>query len=150
MFRFKLDFLLRYRQQKEETAMLELARRVRVANKIENEIQDIEERKSQLSSSVQSMAGTTIPAASFLMYADCRNSLTLRSREATRRLTRAETQIEEQRRQLVKCSVDRKIIDKYKERLKENHSREEGLKEQKNLDELAALTRSRRDYGKEE
>jgi flagellar biosynthesis chaperone FliJ len=50
---------------------------------------------------------------------------------------------------LVECSVNRKIIDKYKERLKENHLKEESLKEQKNLDELAALTRSRRDYGNE-
>jgi flagellar FliJ protein len=150
MFRFKLEFLLRYRRQKEETAMMELARRVRMANEIENEIQDIEERKEQLAASVSSMTGTCVPGPVFLMYADCRQALTRSGREAARKLTRAEAQIEQQRQNLVKCSVDRKVIDKYKERLKQHHLKEEGLKEQKNLDELAALARSRRDYGSEE
>jgi flagellar FliJ protein len=147
MFRFKLEFLLRFRKQKEEAAMMELARRVRIANKIENEIQDIEERKNQLAASVSSMTGTRVPGTVFLMYADCRESLTKSAQEAARQLSRAEARIEQQRRDLVKCSVDRKVIDKYKERLKEQHHQEEGLKEQKNLDELAALAKSRRDHG---
>ena len=62
MFRFKLDFLLRYRRQKEEEAMYELARRIRETNDIRANLEGLKMRSGELAADVLKRAAAPIPA----------------------------------------------------------------------------------------
>jgi flagellar export protein FliJ len=78
------------------------------------------------------------------MYTEYQSHLHDQSRQAGRQLAQAERKIDQQRRTLIALSVDRKVIEQYKERCKTAFECEQELKDQKNLDELAALARDRR------
>jgi flagellar FliJ protein len=146
MFKFKLEFLLRYRKQKEETAMFELAQKVRQANQIDAEIMELGEKSVGVAEAVSRTVGTCLPASVLLLYKDHQEYLRNQAKEASKRLGLAEQQIEKQRQVLVEKSKDRKMVEVYKENLKSAYQKEEAIREQKNLDELAMLARLRRDH----
>jgi flagellar FliJ protein len=146
MFRFKLEFLLKYRQQKEEMAMLKLAQCVREANRFENELEDIKDRTVELESEVRSQTAAPISAPVYNMYMNYKAHLRECGQDAACRLAKAENQVEEQRRTLVAASVDRKIMERFKEKEKEAFVEEEQRKEQEVLDELSSISYSRRDH----
>ena len=144
MFKFRLDFLLRFRRQLEELAKYELAERVRRANLIETRLLELRERSGQLVESMQRKADDPIPAPLFSMYKDYLDQLRREKEAVANELTRAEDQVEKQRQALVQASVERKVIDRLKERQKQAYMENEARQQQGILDELAALARSRR------
>jgi flagellar export protein FliJ len=145
MFHFKLEFLLRYRTQKEEMAMYELAQRVREANQIENELLEIQDRCHELAEEVSSRtADDCVPAPVYCMYKHYLDHLRTRTETTEKRLNKAERRIEEHRVKLVEASVARKTMDLYKDGQLTEYKEKEHLSEQKKLDELATLARSRR------
>ncbi|MBF0528577.1 MAG: flagellar export protein FliJ [Deltaproteobacteria bacterium] len=146
MFRFKLEFLLRYRRQKEELAMFELAERVRKANEIENYILDLQERAEELVASVRGLDGNIIPSSKFTMYSEHREYLREEEKRTRHYLLQAEAAVEQQRQKLVEISVQRKIIERYKEKQKADYDKTAAGLEQKNLDELAALAAVRKTH----
>ena len=133
MFKFKLEFLQRYRRQKEDLAMLELAQRVRKLNEIESEVEDLHQRRSEIQAGLKNQFNAPIPATVFTLYQNHQEFLKKQGLNAERQLARAETLVERQRAKLVKCSVERKTIDRYKEKLKESHQQQEMIEEQKIL-----------------
>ena len=149
MFRFKLEFLLRFRRQKEEMAMYELAQRIRVANQIETELTDIREDASRIAETVKAQAGQTVAAPVFAMYKNYQDHLRKSTKVAEHRLVKAEKRIEEQRQKLVTASVDRKVIEKFRDRQKETHTAETARKAQNDMDELSSLARRRRENEEE-
>ena len=144
VFKFQLEFLLRYRTQKEEQAMYKLAECVRKANDIECELQEIDERRGQLADAVRSLEEECVPAAVYTMYTGHRDHLHRMCQAAARRLRLAEVEVEKKRECLVAASIEKKTIARFKEKRKEEYNRVEALKEQKNLDELASIARSRK------
>lgn len=146
MFRFKLEFLLRYRRQKEELAMFELAQRVRQANDIENRLIDIRERDQELVSSIRGLSGSIVPATVFSMYQGFRDHLALEEKRTEHQLQQAEIAMEKQRLQLVAASVQRKIMERFKEKQKSDYDTAHARLEQNNLDELAALAAVRKTH----
>jgi len=144
MFRFKLDFLLRYRRQKEEEAMYELARRIRETNDIRSNLERLKMRSGELAADVLERAAAPVPAPVYKMYKDYLGYLRRKKENTLASLAQAETEVEEQRRRLIQASVDRKIIDRFKEIQHEAYLEAEARREQNNLDELAALGASRR------
>ena len=146
MFHFKLEFLRRYRIQKEELAMYELAQKVREANQIEDELMGIKDRCHELGEEVsRRTADSCLPAPVYCMYKNYQDHLRSVEENTEKRLYKAELCIEEHRVKLVKASVDRKTIDHYKDRQQTEYRQNENIGEQKNLDELATLARSRRE-----
>ena len=145
MFRFKLNFLLRFRRQKEEMAMYELAQRIRVANQIETELTDIREQSGRIAETVSAQCGQTVNASVLVMYKNYQDHLRQSHKVAEHRLMKAEERIEAQRGKLVTASVDRKVIEKFRDRQKENHDAESARKSQIEMDELTSLARRRRD-----
>ena len=144
MFRFKLEFLLRYRRQQEETAMHELAKCIRKTNQVEAELCNLRERSEELVSELNRCAASGMPAALFQMYCSFMDHLGRSSRAAERRLDRMEAQVEDHRHKLVEASVERKMIERFKERQHEAHVREESRLEQISLDELSTISQSRK------
>lgn len=144
-----MEFLLRYRKQKEETAMFELAQKVRQANQLDAEIMELDEKAVGVDEAVRQTVGTSVPATIFMMYKDHQEHLRRQAVEARKRLVQAEKQMEKQRQVLVEKSKERKTVEVYKEKLKTVYHREELIRENKNLDELAMLARLRRDQENE-
>ncbi|MEW6264158.1 MAG: flagellar export protein FliJ [Thermodesulfobacteriota bacterium] len=150
MFRFRLEFLLRYRRQKEELAMYELAQRVREANQIEGELEDVRRRGRELTEELRERTAQDLPAPVFTLYKDYQEHLRRRELVTERRLTHAESRIEQQRQVLVAASVERKTIERFKERRQKENQALEGRREQNTLDELASLARLRIDHARKE
>ncbi|MFH1091483.1 MAG: flagellar export protein FliJ, partial [Pseudomonadota bacterium] len=89
-------------------------------------------------------ADEPIPAPLFSLYKDYLDQLRREREAAAYELTRAEGRVEKQRQALVQASVERKVIERLKERQKQVHTELEAHKQQNISDELAALARSRR------
>jgi flagellar export protein FliJ len=129
--------------------MYELAERIRTANQIENEIAHNEERSRQVAEEAREKGREGMPGAIYALYSSYRDDLGLRSRDARRRLVRAEALVEKQRQALVKASVDRKIMETFKERQRQTYLRETARKEQEEMEEMAAMVQSRKPHEEE-
>ncbi len=126
--------------------MLKLAKCVREANRFENELEDIKDRKIEIDAEVRGQTAAPISATVYNLYMNYKEHLRECSLDATCRLAEAEVQVEEQRQKLVNASVDRKVMERYKEKEKETFTEEEQRKEQGVLDELSSISYSRRDH----
>lgn len=124
--------------------MYELARRIRETNDIRSNLERLKMRSGELAADVLERAAAPVPAPVYKMYKDYLGYLRRKKENTLASLAQAETEVEEQRRRLIQASVDRKIIDRFKEIQHEAYLEAEARREQNNLDELAALGASRR------
>ncbi|MBU2550734.1 MAG: flagellar export protein FliJ [Proteobacteria bacterium] len=138
--------MIRYRRQLEETAMFELANRIRQANEIEDQLEQIRRRSAELSRDVRERAADRLPAPVLAMYRDYQEHLRQSGHAARGRLTRVEAQIEEKRQALIQASVDRKTIERFKEKQHQAWSVDEARKEQNILDEMVTLAEARKEH----
>lgn len=145
-FRFKLDFLLRFRRQREEMAMYELAKRIREAGAIQAELDNLRDRSGELASAIRDQSDDLIPVPVFWLYKSYLDDLRRRTVTTENALDRAEMRVEQQRQKLVAASVDRKVIEKYKDIKKESFLADQTRQEQNNLDELAVISASRKPH----
>ncbi len=146
-FSFRLDFLLRYRRQKEEMAMLELAQKVRLAEQFKNELNRIRLRSDELADDVREKSAAPIPAPVFNLYQSYLDALRQRNLDTEYKLGKAETEVAKKREKLVEASVDRKMIERFEEMERDKHKAEGAREEQNNLDELAAIAVARKVNG---
>jgi flagellar FliJ protein len=143
MFRFTLEFLLRYRRQKEETAMYELARRVRSARQVQAEIDRVRQRADELVSEQQALTGTAQTAALLSLYSEYLHQLRALVDLRNEDLVQANREVDAERRRLRQASIERKIMERLKEIQRQAYQEEEARREAKVLDEFIT-TRSRR------
>lgn len=143
MFRFRLDFLLRYRRQLEETEMYELANKVRAANQIQTDLAEVRTRAKELADSVRQRTSVKVTAPVLALYSNYLHELRKRNLAGQNNLARAEKEVDRQRETLTEAAIKRKSI----ERLEELEGRafiEADLKrEQKVFDELTSLKSAR-------
>ena len=143
MFRFRLDFLLRYRRQLEETEMYELANKVRAANQIQTDLAEVRTRAKELTDSVRQRTSVKVTAPVLALYSNYLHELRKRNLAGQSNLARAEKEVDRQRETLTEAAIKRKSI----ERLEELEGRafiETDLKrEQKVFDELTSLKSAR-------
>lgn len=144
MYKFNLEFLLQYRRQKEEAEMYELANRVRRVNQIESELEDIKVRAAELKESVKKKGRTEISGPILELYSAYIQQLRILRSSTKQVLAEAESRVEDQRQNLTRVAVDRKIVDRLKEIMKEAYLTEEARKELKMLDEAAVIKAGRK------
>lgn len=145
-FKFKLDFLIKLRHRKEEEAMGKLARRLASIKELEKEISQLSEKKNHLVGELaEKIKAGEITIPLLTMYKDFDHKLAkdLARLNEFLRLSRRE-EIKE-RAALTKASVDRKVMEKLKEKKKEEFVAAEMYLAQNNLEEMAALAKARRD-----
>jgi len=119
--------------------MLELAGRIREAGAKRSELEGLVARSRELASEVRDRSAEPIPAPVLILYRDYLDHLRRARKDAQRGLDQTEALVAEKRRKLVEASIQRRIIDRYKEIQHEKYSEAENRREQKSLDELAAL-----------
>jgi flagellar FliJ protein len=145
-FKFRLDFLIKMRQRKEEEAMSRLAKRLASIRDIEEEIVNLTERKDRLAGELDEKvkAGAiTVPLIILYKEYDAKMVKDIARANEFLRLSRRE-EVKE-RAALAKAAIDRKIMEKLKEKKKEEFIVEQAYLEQNNLEEMAALAKARRD-----
>jgi len=145
-FKFKLDFLIKLRQRKEEEAMSRLAKRLASIRELERELAEITEEKDRLIAELDEKIKSgqiTIPLLT--LYKDYDHKLALDLAKLTEFLRLSRREEAKERAALAQASIDRKIMEKLKEKKKAEHRAEEAYVEQNNLEEMAALAKARRD-----
>ena len=125
-FHFSMQKVLDYREQLEEEAKVRLAK----AEQQRNELLEQEER---LYTHPPSNAGERWLLEHFV------KGLKADMAATAVQLRAAENMVEESRRILAQRAMDRKILDKLKERQKQHYMHDERMKEQRFNDEIATL-----------
>ncbi len=143
MFRFRLDFLLRYRRQLEETEMYELANKVRAANQIQTDLAEVRTRANELAESVRQRTSGKVTAPLLALYSNYLHELRKRNLAGQSNLARAEKEVDRQRETLTEASIKRKSFERLEELERKAFIETDLKREQKVLDELASLKTAR-------
>lgn len=146
VFKFRMDFLIKARKRKEEEAMARLAQRLASIDELKREITGLDQYKArlqeQLAEKIHSGA-LSIPLLSMYREYDLKLSRDLVRLHEFLRLSRREEAKE--RAALTRASIDRKVMEKLKEKKKAEFVAEQMYIEQNSLEEMAALAKARRD-----
>lgn len=145
-FKFRMDFLIKARKRKEEEAMARLAQRLASIDELEREITGLDQYKARLQEELAEKihsGALSIPLLSMYREYDLKLSRDLARLHEFLRLSRREEAKE--RAALTRASIDRKVMEKLKEKKKAEFVAEQMYIEQNNLEEMAALAKARRD-----
>ncbi|MEE9436943.1 MAG: flagellar export protein FliJ [Candidatus Adiutricales bacterium] len=143
MFRFRLDFLLRYRRQLEETEMYELANKVRAANQIQTDLAEVRTRAKELADSVRQRTSVKVTAPVLALYSNYLHELRKRNLAGQSNLARAEKEVDRQRETLTEAAIKRKSIERLEELERRAFIETDLKREQKVFDELTSLKSAR-------
>ena len=143
-FRFPLDFLIKLRTRREEEARLRLAQRLASIQDLLEEIEATQTLRARLTAELSDkIKSGRLEVALLKLYRDYDQK---QARELNRlneflRLSRREEAKE--RAALIKASVDRKIMEKLKEKKEAEFLAALAAREQNEMEELATLVRAR-------
>ncbi len=148
MFRFRLDFLLRYRRQLEEAEMYELANKIRAANQIQTDLAEVRTRANELADSVRQRTSVKVTAPVLALYSNYLHELRKRDIAGQSNLAKAEKEVDRQREILTGASIKRKSYEKLEEVERRTFIETDLKREQKVFDELASLKSARKNDDK--
>lgn len=136
-FHFSMQKVLDYREQLEEEAKVRLAKAEQQRNELRSRLEiirkDLMEQEERLYTRPPSSAGERWLLEHFV------KGLKADMAATAVQLRAAESMVEESRRILAQRAMDRKILDKLKERQKQHYMHDERMKEQRFNDEIATL-----------
>ncbi len=145
-FNFRLDFLIKLRRRKEEEAMARLAKRLASIRDIEDEITRLNERKDRLAAELaEKMKSGAITVPLIILYKEYDAKLVKDIARAHEFLRLSRREEAKERAALARAAIDRKIMEKLKEKKQTEFLEEQAYLEQNNLEEMAALAKARRD-----
>ncbi len=132
-FKFRLEQVLRYREQLESRAKMAFAR---ACLDLAEQVKKLNELRELLKK--QELLPYQNPQEYWLRTNFIR-SLNEDIDEAELNRQRLELQVERRRVELVKAGQERRLLDRLKEKQAERYAHEQLLKEEKELDEVASL-----------
>ncbi len=142
-FKFKMDFLIKMRERKEEEAMLKLAKRLASIKDLEEHIGKMEEDRDRLAQDLKNkITDGTITAPLLVLYQEYQNRLKKEIARAHELLYLSHKEAARERAALTKASIDRQVIERLKEKKRDEFVKEELYQEQNNLEEMAALAKA--------
>lgn len=144
-FKFRLNSLLRLREQSREQAQLVLAEALRRVDDIERRQADIQHDLNDLEQHMRSSAKKTSVDVDRLLDGH-RHQLSLEARmaELDRAMGEACDEVERCRLKLVDADRDVKVLEKLHEKQLAEHQRQIAYEEQKHNDETAVMRAARR------
>lgn len=136
-FQFKLQRVLEYRAQLEDSARHALGRARR---EYRDQVLLVEELRDALERHLASMRGKkTLSSAELWLWRNYRERLELDINKGEHRLKELAAVVDKRRREVVERTKDRKLLEKLKSNQALAFAVEEGRKEQRDLDEMATL-----------
>ena len=136
-FRFKLQKILDYREQLEEEAKVDLANKQRL---LEEARALFERLKAELRQTEDRLfESALVPQAERWLLEQYVKGLRGDVANAALQARMHEQLVDEARKLLAARAIEKKLLEKLKERQKQHYAREEQLKEQRTNDETATL-----------
>ena len=141
-----MDFLIQLRTRKEEEAQARLARRLASIRELIEEIEATGELKARLAADLGGkMKAGFITAALLTLYRDYDHKLAKDLAKLNEFLRLSRREESKERAALAKASIDRKIMEKLKEKKQAEFRAGQLCREQNELEEMAALAKAVRD-----
>lgn len=135
-FRFKLQKVLEYREQREEQTRADLARAQRAHDDQQRVVRDLEARLAEH----EARQGESASDVNMMwLWRQYREALAQDISVARVELSQLELKLQKCRREAIARSRDRKLLEKLKESQARKHHDEEQLREQKENDEMATI-----------
>lgn len=139
-FKFKLEQVLRYREQLEDQAKMVLAKCLAEYNaclerqkNVEAELETVEKK---LFSGKEAFS---LPEGERWLLGNYCMGLKSDLHVLAQKTNGCEIAVHQARSKLTRCAQDRQLLDKIKEKQMERHSHEEKLREQRELDEITTI-----------
>ena len=136
-FRFRLESVLTYRTQLENERQREFGEIRRKYKDKERQIHDLNRLFSQVQEQFTDAKRKSGDIRMWLSYQSYLNDLRKNLFSCHREIGEISRKLEEKRRELVKASRDRTILEKLKEKRKDAYMKDVRLSEQKEMDEIA-------------
>ncbi|MDR1608348.1 MAG: hypothetical protein LBT38_08085 [Deltaproteobacteria bacterium] len=145
VFRFRLNFLIALRKQREEEAAVKLARRLASIAELLETIEATRLKIAEMTEAVKSHAQLgRLTGPLIKLYSDFQANLQKELKKNEELLALSRREEAKERLALTKAVVARQLIEKTKERRQEAFEIEARYEEQKNLEELSTAARIRR------
>jgi flagellar protein FliJ len=136
----KLKKLIQYRKWKEERSQNEFAQKKELLFKETNRLRMLEEKRAEGQNNFLPCQVGTISPELLRLYTNFIAGITTRCQIQTREVEKARVEAEEKRLELLKCSQERKAIEKLMEKAEEEARKAQDKIEQQFLDEISLQT----------
>ncbi len=138
-FSFRLETLLRVREQKEKLKQREFAEEVRKVTEVENQIEEIEKSIAGAFEDLGSEAEVIYDPQTALSYYKYIFNMQRYSASRSRHLEELMVEFEKKREELVQTSRDRRVLENLKKRHREAWKSEVMREDQKEMDEIGNM-----------
>ncbi|MDD9303604.1 MAG: flagellar export protein FliJ [Desulfobacter sp.] len=142
-FEFKLESLLKYKRHLEQMARQEMAKAVSQMNECTHQIQTLKENRETSALRLDHLVEKGVNSREFNLHHGFLSVLDRMIIEEQDRKIRLEKMMEEKRSLLKKRTIDKKAMERLRERRADEYTREIIRQEQKELDEIASLKKAR-------
>jgi flagellar FliJ protein len=142
-FEFKLQSLLKFRNHLERMAQQEMAQVLLEITDCEKQIDSLQTTHGQWGQKLDRLVVKGIGSQEFKRHQDYLGALLGMVEEETQRKVQLETLLEKKRLALKKRSIDKKAIERLREKQAEEYNQEMLVAEQKELDEISSLKKAR-------
>jgi len=142
-FQFRLQALLKYKKHLEEMARQEMAKAISRVNACEERIQTLGKERRDVAHSLEQQVEKGMGSGEFKRYHEFIGVMDqmLVSQKKTKQ--RLEKELVEKRSMLAKRTIDKRAMERLREKRADEYTREMLKEEQKALDEVASLKRAR-------
>lgn len=138
-FEFKLQSLLNYKKHLEQMARQEMAKAVADVNACENQILKLHETKKNAAQRLEQLVEKGVGSGEFKLHNGFLTILGQMIIEENRRKQQLEKILDEKRSMLTKRTIDKKAMERLREKRAQEYTRDMLSEEQKALDEVASL-----------
>ncbi len=142
-FSFKLQPVLKYRQYLEHLAQLEVAESAMELKRSQDKIEDLRRFYTQTMNTLDAEASKGISASEFKSYKDYLDSVENAIELETLESQKLKKLLVEKQKKLTQKSIQRKVIERLKEKRKNEYMADFRKDEQTSMDEMASLKKAR-------
>ncbi|SLM29257.1 FliJ [Desulfamplus magnetovallimortis] len=142
-FSFKLQAVLKYRKHLENLARQEAMKALMDVNECRQMIEQMHKERQTLAEHIDRETARGIPALLFRQYNDYMDSIENDIAFKEQEYVHLQKQLETKQQQLTKKSVDRKVIERLREKKRSEYIEEMVAEEQKIADDISSLKKAR-------
>jgi flagellar FliJ protein len=142
-FEFKLQALLNFRKHLERMAQQDMAKTVMAVDNCETRIDSLQTTHGQSAQRVEQLVEKGINAREFRQHHAYLGAVIGMIAEEKQRKTQLEKVLEKKRLALKKRSIDKKAMERLREKQAKEYNQELLVAEQKELDEISSLKKAR-------
>lgn len=142
-FEFKLQALLNFRKHLERIAQQDLAKTVMAVSDCENQISSLQTTHGLSAKRLESIVEKGVTAQEFKQHNAYLGAVTRMIEGEKQRKIQLETVLKKKRNELKKRSIDKKAMERLREKQAKEYNQELLTAEQKELDEISSLKKAR-------